>query len=453
MPENRSTDCTSSTSRGWASGRVLTAAQRERKRVKDRQTSSKRRNKLKNELQTFRNQIEDLTAQVEALKNDRNGELHKNGDLHVPEVEVDFALNSNTELDDLVDFHSGNDASTTENDPLAMTADSPRPIGVETSNDPLLSSTFSTVSPTTLIIDEISEICGNSSPAEDELSIDLDGMNLPQIDIQPAGFLRWTPESVSGATFEELEPATAQDVFNWALLKVRQLSYNMVCRNNRLNQDALLRGVLHGWDEVRARHAFFCPLWAVLRYLDKRMFCLSSMMTRFCTLYMIHQIMLCFVSRDNKPFNKLPAWYRPRPTQYSLMHAPAIDVLPWPGLRERAIHHPLLTETNEFWTKVIYDFRFQWPYAVTDAFDHNVDTGLFSLSGLFQSHVRDVRTWQMDWTFFERYPETYDDIVPVPKISRNLFASLQKQMTTAEEKQRLFAGEALLPLPPGPTSL
>lgn len=447
MPDDRSTDCTSSTSRGWASGRVLTAAQRERKRTKDRQTSSKRRNRLKNELQTFRNQIEDLTAQVEALKNDRNGELNKKANSCLPETDRDPNLNH------FAEFDNDNEVSVTEDLPSATLEDSPEANDAEIFENESQRSTFYTFSSPSPITNKIYGSCDESLAAEDELSIDLDGMNLPLTDTQLTGSLRWTPDCASGGVSDELEPMTAQDVFNCALLKVRQLSCSMVCRNNRLNQDALLRGVLHGWDEVRARHAFFCPLWAVLRYLDKRMFCLSSMMTRFCTLYMIHQIMLCFVSGQNKSFNELPAWYRPRPTQYSLVHAPAIDVLPWPGLRERAINQPLLTKTNEFWTKVIYDFRFQWPYTVTDAFDHNVDIGLFSLSGLFQKHVRDLRRWQMDWTFFETYPETYDDLVSVPSISRNLFASLEKQMITAEQRQRSFAEGNLLPLPSGLISL
>lgn len=52
----------------WASGRVLTSAQRHRKRAKDRITSQKRRTETQDEIARLRDHVAELARQVEILE-------------------------------------------------------------------------------------------------------------------------------------------------------------------------------------------------------------------------------------------------------------------------------------------------------------------------------------------------------------------------------------------------
>ncbi|RMD41175.1 hypothetical protein DV735_g3940, partial [Chaetothyriales sp. CBS 134920] len=87
--------------------------------------------------------------------------------------------------------------------------------------------------------------------------------------------------------------------------------------------------------------------------------------------------------------------------------------MPRPGLRERAVLSEELTRSNKFWTQVIYDFRFHWPYSIADTVWVSPTTGLYEFSPVFNHHVFEIRMWQMDMKFFESFPDTYDDIIPV----------------------------------------
>ena len=89
-----------------------------------------------------------------------------------------------------------------------------------------------------------------------------------------------------------------------------------------------------------------------------------------------------------------------------------------PGLRERAVLCQSLTQTNKFWTEVIYYFRFCWPYTIHEIVSLSPDTGLYEFSGMYNHYLYEIRMWKMDMRFFESFPETYDDIIPALEIER-----------------------------------
>lgn len=307
----------------WASGRVLSAAQRERKRVIDRERSSHRRRQT-----TAR--INGLEAKLKALE----------------------------------------EAGKTEKGPSNDTRTDAECTPVSTLDEYFWQS-FGSIQPN-----------GNSSPSERDQS------------------------------------SECQSIFNETLMLGCSMSRYDICTDAQRNEDALIRGIVYGWDKVSGQNDFFCPLWTIIRFLDARFFRLSSTITRFCTLTMIHSMLLCLVNANE--LSSLPYWYRPRPTQKSIPHPLAIDVLPWPGLRERAILDPTLTLSSRFWSDVIYCFRFCWPHEDVDAVKVNPQSKLYGFTGKFQNSVRDINKWHMDQTFFETFPETYDDIVPAPLLERSL---------------------------------
>lgn len=449
MPDSSAPGTSATRASEWSSGRSLTHDQRERKRAKNRVSSQKRRCKVRSEISNLRTQVAELTTVVDEL---RASAINQKCLERTKAVESEVMFNTENESENgLCDIHFSSLAHQKQATPTYSTVQpwisEPDPISASLCDGVFqpqvdanqFQSPYGLNNNETRNVDEQAQI-------QSCLAVDLDGLEFPLR--SPVAYLPWwfdkTTTTYSGV---KPQPSTAQDVFNFVLQKVKHLSPESVCTDQSVNEDVLLRGVLHGWTEVYIKHNFFCPLWSILRYLDQRIFCLSGMMTRFCTLFMIHQILLCFTSGEDASFSSLPAWYRPRQSQFKISHAPAIDVLPWPGLRERAIHRASLTESDEFWTKVVYDFRFHWPFPITEAFQHNVDIGLFSLSSLFQKYVRNLNAWQMDFSFFDAFPETYNDLVMCPNIPKSLLVPSVIHELINEESRPSAIQRPLLPLP------
>lgn len=149
-------------------------------------------------------------------------------------------------------------------------------------------------------------------------------------------------------------------------------------------------------------------------------------------------MLLYFVNANE--LSSLPSWYRPRPTQKAIAHPLAIDVLPWPGLRERAVLDPSLISSDKFWSDVIYCFRFCWPHEEADAVKLDPQSQLLGFTGTFQNSVRDIDKWKMDQAFFEAFPETFDDIVPAPRLEWPLIGGLSWPNVD-------FSAVVFLPLP------
>lgn len=81
--------------------------------------------------------------------------------------------------------------------------------------------------------------------------------------------------------------------------KVRELNVHKICLDDQLNQDAIIRGVLEGWNTLHDR-VYLCPLWTLLGQIDEKVFIRSGVLTRFSMLRMIHlmhQVRLSIVVR------------------------------------------------------------------------------------------------------------------------------------------------------------
>ncbi|KIW87273.1 uncharacterized protein Z519_12176 [Cladophialophora bantiana CBS 173.52] len=231
----------------------------------------------------------------------------------------------------------------------------------------------------------------------------------------PCSFVCWTLDpwpslNIAGDIFGGLRSQNTHDSYGATGAPLIQIP--SVSRNDALNQDVLVRALANGWSDVSMRYgrtSVFCPLWNLVRYLDRRVFCMRGFLTRLCALRMIHTMLLCFVGVAS--FNDLPAWYKPRPSQHTIRHALAVDVLPWPGVRERAVYSQGLTQDNKFWTGMVHHFRFHWPSSPSDVVDFDANAGLFALTGLFLNQVHNIHMWKMNLSFINLFPDLYGDIM------------------------------------------
>lgn len=90
---------------------------------------------------------------------------------------------------------------------------------------------------------------------------------------------------------------TILQLSNDILLQVRQVGTVDICTNERLNHDAIIRGVLGGWHTLRGM-TYSCPLWKPLSQIDECIFMHSGVLTRLSMLTMIHTMLVvrCSIS-------------------------------------------------------------------------------------------------------------------------------------------------------------
>jgi hypothetical protein len=84
---------------------------------------------------------------------------------------------------------------------------------------------------------------------------------------------------------------------NHVFESIHDVDRAVVCLDDRLNQNALIRGVLRGWDSLQALSRR-CPLWDILRLIDEALFLLSEITTRLSMLRAVHFMLLVRIIED-----------------------------------------------------------------------------------------------------------------------------------------------------------
>lgn len=255
----------------WASGRKLSIPQRERKRAIDRKRVSKRREKEAERVATLESQLAQALAELEALRRSASSDSRAIGSQVgaqiIPQSNTPSELLYNqpweqTSLDHLLGFsdisaslepgepnNHFQSAGTADNGMVPASAAHPD-LPIETSTSHLASEGFS-LEP-----------------------FHMEGPVLPiPLDIGQA--------------------ADCQRIIGRPVRKAQSLTAKDVCTDASLNDDALIRGIMSGWADVKARSGgFICPLWTAIEDLDMRIFAHAGELTRLPCLRMIHSMLL-----------------------------------------------------------------------------------------------------------------------------------------------------------------
>lgn len=89
------------------------------------------------------------------------------------------------------------------------------------------------------------------------------------------------------------------DQFNQVFGNLYTIRRDDICVHEKLNQDALVCGVVEGWEKLQYKKQV-CPLWDILRQIDEGLFLFSGTMTRLCMLRMVHFMLLVRESSTTK---------------------------------------------------------------------------------------------------------------------------------------------------------
>ena len=435
----------SASNRPWASGRVLSQAQRERKREVDRLSKAKRRrdqSESQDTVTALKRQVEQLSLKVKSLEWEDVQRQRQFGQRDMPYQATTRQPLDQTHADDFAtrSYHFAQDQLSASN--VQDSASSSDVTGgyYHSTLTHVQDVPHSSAIPdqyTSISTQNLYEVSGAAT--EDTIKPKASS-TAPFL---PAELAAINAQSTPGPTW-----ATIKDIFNSIVSEassgITPATRPLIVTDTILTQDALIRGVLHGWHTVLCNPAdqgqphastgtIRCPILIAVARTDSLLFSFAPLSTRLISLRMIHLMLLYLTSCV--PVTQLPAWYRPRPSQMRISHESVVDLIPWPGVRERAVFDPELVKPNHLWRSIIALFRFNWPYsqelAVTEV--SHVESNLLpgdadsSMSGAAASsnsgtryiftdayiaQMWDIRMWNLEMEFFKDFPEVFDDVVP-----------------------------------------
>ncbi|KAJ4348854.1 uncharacterized protein N0V89_010233 [Didymosphaeria variabile] len=169
------------------------------------------------------------------------------------------------------------------------------------------------------------------------------------------------------------------------------------------SEDVPIRAMLEGWDVV-AKRAPLHPSWQMLRRIDEALFRPIPRTERLAMLRAMHLLLQYHTEPIAERYKRLPPWYIYRPSQH-ISHTYAIDYYAWPHFRQRFIFDEHAYCGNGFFRMYQYEMRLLWPFEFRDCYTHDLETGLFKISRLFDERINNIDCWTMGPDFFKRFPE------------------------------------------------
>lgn len=265
----------------WASGRKLTNEQRERKRAVDRVRSHNNQLQNYSRIARLESRLGEVTAELQSLKETKAVQAMATGN-ETPQGQSWLNYPPHPQPQPQPHLQPAISTGIWFEPPdvpaLPIMQPAPWTTGMSTSGTGLLADESFVTDPGSSITE-----CSNDPSYDVGL-------------LQPApmgrGISELIPPSSNGNSGTHTTTYSCLEVFNTALCKASSLSQSMVCTDMVLNQDALIRGVLFDWRDVSNPTPLYCPIWAILQYLDTKLFRLSGIITRLCTLRMIHHLLL-----------------------------------------------------------------------------------------------------------------------------------------------------------------
>ncbi|KIX98073.1 uncharacterized protein Z520_06153 [Fonsecaea multimorphosa CBS 102226] len=187
--------------------------------------------------------------------------------------------------------------------------------------------------------------------------------------------------------------------------------------NQPLDEDIVVRAVLHGWRDVQDLYLLDRG-WQALRSIDQSIFRECGVVERIAILHMM-RLKLLHQSNMNPQFlAPLPPFFQRGPTEdvKVLEKMPLIEHFIWPGLRTSLCKNAGRYINNKFSDSFRRSLKFLWPYNVSDVYERDPMTQLYSVMPEFKRREADLRSWTMRKDFFAHASELMGAI-PVYEVS------------------------------------
>ncbi|KAJ4988950.1 hypothetical protein SVAN01_05574 [Stagonosporopsis vannaccii] len=172
----------------------------------------------------------------------------------------------------------------------------------------------------------------------------------------------------------------------------------------------LYLAMTEGWENISSEW-MQSPALIILKQMDEFLFCNLNKMERLVTAYKSFKLLKYYLNSTAEQLAQVPKWLRPSISQSSIAHPIAVDFFAWPTLRNRLLtEHSSIFRTSMLSRMFQRHFKFDWPYAVEDAFFFDETTGYHRPSPLFERYHGDLKYWKLDEGFYDEYPQLRSDI-------------------------------------------
>ncbi|KAI5370937.1 hypothetical protein Slin15195_G018100 [Septoria linicola] len=363
--------------KAWASGRVLTSEQRQRKQEVDRKANRFLKKEVQDRLALLEARVLQLegsstNVDVKEVVRDASQRPVQASSTSPASTDVDGTVHSNLEplpeaqhWSETIDYSNG-----TSSDPTARAAGmNSHDLG-------------------------IANLAGSGSAGR--------GFAHPQLTAQFAAGGRPTAGGRELTMF-----------LNHLVEHIRNIATDRVCYDDEHNQDVIINAVLKGWKFALSRYEQVCPLWEVLQMVDLCLFKDCNMVERISCLRMLHKRYM-FETKNVavQVEGPLPAWFQPHMAESLIAHEPVIDHLTWPKLRERLMSSQTDMLTNKFWAMFARNIRVAWQFEPFDIVAFSPKSSFYQLTHNFEAGLLDMANWRMDVNFFYEFPGLADDVPP-----------------------------------------
>ena len=143
---------------------------------------------------------------------------------------------------------------------------------------------------------------------------------------------------------------------------------------------------------------------------------------RLAWIVLLTLLMRWLLFPDEKNYAKVPEMIRPISSQLLVPHQAAIDLCPFPVLRESLIHR------LRDWVTALADARcsVNWPGTMEDAVEATTmgAPGHYRISRQFREHAVRAENWTVDEKIYEAFPETRGRIPIISQMSDGIDGDL-----------------------------
>lgn len=201
-------------------------------------------------------------------------------------------------------------------------------------------------------------------------------------------------------------------ILNQAIMLLEATSRDLHITDVDVEEDILIRAVLHGWADAETRHGLDAG-WQMLRMLDEGLTFRSGPVERAAILRMVRCMSLHASNAALPSRIAVPVYMAATSVQRSIAHARLVDYFAWPSIRD----HLILTDVRavpEFMTaQFALDAGFQWPYEPRDIAKRNTTTDMYTFSSDFDGAWHDLESWyfktSLTGSLFPQHKTSFED--------------------------------------------
>lgn len=121
----------------------------------------------------------------------------------------------------------------------------------------------------------------------------------------------------------------------------------------------------------------------------------GSHFSAFASMYHVWYLARWMVSPSLETYEAMPVWMRPTPNQLFMPHTSILDFIIWPAFREFVVEIPEMHERMEYLLDMSHTIQCDWFFATEEALLKDDETGMFDLSDLAKTTMRDLSCWSV----------------------------------------------------------